>query len=59
MIGKNITEVAEAAGIDRTTISKAELGFQDPRLGVLVKWASALGFKLVLEDVEDSETTPG
>lgn len=52
MMGLNITEVAEKAGVDRGAISKAELGFQDPRLATLHAWAQALGFSFELSAVE-------
>ena len=54
MMGVTIAEVAERAGINPATISKAELGFQAPRLAVIRAYAEALGLTLALVDPEDT-----
>lgn len=59
MAGITIAEVAERARLNPATISKAELGFQQPRLAVIRAYAEALGFDLALVEREGCASPEG
>jgi len=47
-LGRDGTEIAHHAGLQRYVIQTSEAGITNPRLTTLIRWADALKFDVIL-----------